>query len=137
MVLPGRDLPVTILVFAGALLLGDGGGAVPEGAWGGVGVSLRVSASGAEIEFDCGRGTLGAPLRFGADGRFDVSGRYVPGRPGPARPGDSEASGRDASYRGRVDGDTLTLEVLPSGSGRALGPFSLRRGATPRLRKCG
>lgn len=114
----------------------DGGPTVANGRWGGLGVSLSISDSGAEAEFDCAHGTIRGPLRLDSEGRFDVPGAFVRERPGPVREGEGDVE-EPARYRGRADGDTLKLEVFLPGPGRTVGPYTLERGATPRLRKCG
>jgi hypothetical protein len=115
----------------------DDGPAVANGPWGGLGVSLSVSDSGAEVEFDCAHGTIRGPLRLDAEGRFDLPGVFVRERPGPVREGAPGGAEEPARYRGRAHGDTLTLEAFLPGPGRTVGPYTLERGAAPRLRKCG
>ena len=60
---------------------------VPPGAWGGTGIALEVTASGARIELDCAHGTIEAPLALDAEGGFDLPGTLVRERPGPVRDG--------------------------------------------------
>jgi hypothetical protein len=108
----------------------------PEGRWGGTGISIQVDSSGAKLEFDCAHGTIDAPLLLDSDGRFDLSGTFVPERPGPVRMGQEEKS-EPARYSGRLDGETLTLEVHRPGAPRQMSPLSAVLGKAPRLRKCG
>ena len=108
---------------------------VPEGKWGGTGLLVEVGPAGATIELDAAHGRTDGPLVLDADGRFDVAGTFVRERPGPTRPGDADAPGGPVRYRGRVEADVLTLEILPSGKGDVIGPLKAVRGAPPRLRK--
>jgi hypothetical protein len=108
---------------------------VPEGVWGGVGVSLRIGGSGADIEFNCARGTIEGPLRLDAERRFDVAGTYERGRPGPTRIGD-EPKPEPARYRGTLDGLTLAFEVTPTRTGKPVGPFSAKLGGPSRIHTC-
>lgn len=137
MVLSRRDFSiVTTLLLVAMLLQAARGSAVAEGRWGGVGAALRVSGSGGELEFDCAHGSLGGPLVFDSEGRFDVPGVFVRERPGPIREGEPGGAAEKARYRGRMDGDTVTLEVLLPGSGKTFGPFTLKRGASTKLHRC-
>ena len=140
MVLCGRELPVkaVLLSLAAAVLLGAGvpePRRVPEGKWGGVGLSVEVGASGAKVELDAAHGTIEGPLALDAGGRFEGNGTLVRERPGPARIGDEDAAGEPARYRGTIAGDTLTLDVTLTKSGTAIGPLKATRGAPARLRK--
>ena len=108
---------------------------LPEGAWGGVHVSLTVTAEGGQLEFDCAHGSLAERIAPDGSGRFDAAGVFVAERPGPVHQGD-EAGGKKARYSGRVAGDSMTLSILVEGSDKELGPFTLERGRLPRLFKC-
>ena len=106
---------------------------VPTGEWGGAHVRLTVGANGGTIEFDCAHGSLDAPLKLDAGGRFDVPGRLA-FEGGPARKDEAEGS-RPARYRGETDGQRLSLEVTLEG-GESAGRFSLTRNGPARLVKC-
>ena len=45
---------------------------VQEGVWGGEHVRMVVREGGADVEFDCAHGQIGATLQADADGRFDL-----------------------------------------------------------------
>lgn len=111
-----------------------GGKRLQTGTWGGEHVRLVVETGGAQVEFDCARGTLEGPLVLDARGRFVVRGTYVRefgpirlNRPRPSVP---------TRYEGRLSGRTLTLTVTPEGSEESVGTFTLARGSEGRLRKC-
>ena len=126
--------------WTGLLLLGAGGDPVsasrvrqvPAGEWGGEHVALSVGTTGGSIEFDCGHGSLDAPLKLDGQGRFDIKGVFVR-EGGPVREGPEERQG--ARYSGTSDGKTLELTV-EFASGERIGTFQLARGAAARLRKC-
>jgi hypothetical protein len=61
--------------------------AVPNGVWGGEHIRVEVSDSGADIEFDCARGTISQPLTLDAQGRFKLQGTYKAETPAPAADG--------------------------------------------------
>jgi hypothetical protein len=109
---------------------------VAAGRWGGTGISVDVSASGARIELDCAHGTIDAPLVLDADGNFDLPGSIARERPGPVREGEPDRS-QPVRYEGRVEGDTLTLWVIRPNAPRPEKPLSAVRGKSPILRKCG
>lgn len=107
---------------------------VPEGVWGGQGVVARIGGSGAEIEFNCARGTITGTLRLDAEGRFDVAGTYERGHPGPIRMGE-EPKPEPARYRGTLNGQTLAFTVIPA-TGKPVGPFSAKLGGPSRIHTC-
>lgn len=105
---------------------------VPEGEWAGEHVRLSVRSNGASIEFDCGHGTLDAPLKLDDKGRFDVKGSFVR-EGGPVREGPEDK--QPARYSGTSDGTTMDLTAALDAGG-TIGSFRLTRGATGRLVKC-
>ncbi len=109
--------------------------AVPEGPWGGAGIRLQVTKHGAEIEYDCARGTISEPLSLDAEGRFQAMGSHSRDRPGPIRLGES-SNAQAASFAGQVKGETMTLEVTLTAKSENIGSFTLTRGSEGRLRKC-
>lgn len=102
------------------------------GTWGGEHVILEISAAGAELEFDCAIGRIDAPLRLDARGDFAASGTFTPEHAGPVLR-DENALG-EARYTGHVEGASMTLTVTRAAG--KVGPFTLTRGARPRLKKC-
>ena len=122
-----------LLGLLAALARSSSGNAV-TGDWGGAHVRLSILEDGAEVEFDCGHGSLDEPPVSEADGAFSVKGRYVAERGGPTLK-DEAPRVRPARYEGSVTGDRMTLEVAIEG-GDTLGPFELTRGGRARLVKC-
>lgn len=114
------------------------GGRVAEGTWGGDHIRVEVSAEGgvgAEVEYDCARGKISAPLDVDAEGRFDLSGTHVREGPGPIRVGITPPT-RPARFAGRISGEEMTLTVTLTDTSQEIGVFNLRRGSEGRLRKC-
>ena len=103
--------------------------------WGGRGISLRSRASGASIEFDCGHGSLSQPIQPDANGEFSVSGTYSPEQGGPVQR-DSSPESLPATYKGKITGDSMTLEVGLADKERQPPPFTLTRGSSGRVVKC-
>lgn len=105
------------------------------GNWGGIGISLRISPDGARLDFDCAHGEIRPPLEMDESGRLRLEGTYSQERPGPTRQG-HESDGAPALYTGSTDGTIMSLTVSLHDPDRSLGPYSLKRDATPRLRRC-
>jgi hypothetical protein len=103
--------------------------------WGGDHVRLEVTASGAELEFDCATGTISEPLPH-AEGDFSLNGTFTPERGGPTR--DGETSRINATYSGTIKNDTMSLRVLLTGQDhdREVGTYSLTKGRSVNLMKC-
>ena len=104
-----------------------------SGEWGGARVGLHLEVSGGTVDYDCASGTIG-PVIPDEAGRFMAKGTHSPGHGGPVRQGEVIPS-FDAEYRGTVSGDRMILNVTIEPD-TALGPFTLRRGATPELLRC-
>lgn len=112
----------------------DPTGPLATGTWGGTGIAFEVSADSTLVEFDCAHGVVRGPIRL-EDGRFRQEGIFVPEHGGPIRE-DEPPDVRAAVYLGRVDGRDLELRVQADGLTQELGPYVLRRGSAPILRKC-
>ncbi len=103
--------------------------------FGGVGVLLVVREAGADLDFDCATGRIEEPMTFSADGTFDVAGTFTPGMGGPVRDDDPPVP-EAARYMGVLRGDRLTLSAILVEDGTTIGPYQLRRGEEPLLRRC-
>ncbi len=110
--------------------------AVPNGVWGGEHIRMEVSDGGADIEFDCARGSISQPLQLDEKGRFKVQGIYMAETPAPAAvAGGLPASGVKATYTGTLSGSSLRLEVYIEGQDRPR-TFDLVQGDQGQLAKC-
>ncbi len=103
--------------------------------FGGVGGLLVVREAGADLEFDCATGRIEEPMTFSADGTFDVDGTFTPGMGGSVREDDPPIP-EVARYMGVLRGDRLTLSAILVEDGTTIGPYQLRRGEEPLLRRC-
>lgn len=110
-------------------------GSIRQGTWGGKGVVLEVSGSGASIEYDCGYGSISEPIVPDKNGHFEVKGTHVTERPGPVHVGQDDGE-RPAIYSGSVDGETLDLTVRLSETKKTIGTYTLAYGKRSRIRKC-
>src|SRR5262245_56546370 len=106
-----------------------------KGNWGGEGAGIQITENGAQLFFDCAKGSIDVPITPDEDGRFEVTGRYVKEGPGPTRP--EQTQGVGARYLGQLEGNTLTLSVRLTLSRDVLGPYTLTRNRMPRVRECG
>jgi hypothetical protein len=110
------------------------------GAWGGAHVAIHFQGGLADVQFDCGSGTIDNPLYPARDGSFAVKGTYVTGTRGPIKVGEYFRS-QEANYSGQVEKgtgkapETMTLFVALE-DGTKLGPFALTQGAEPQFTPC-
>lgn len=123
-----------LLVSVSAACGGSLTGPVSPGDWGGEHIGLVVAQNGATVEYDCASGTIDQPL-VAARGRFTAVGSHTRGHGGPARE-DEIPDRHPARYDGRIDGETMVLEVTLIDSGEKLGSYTLVRGRSPRVLKC-
>lgn len=108
------------------------------GMWGGQGVGLRVNGGVAEIEFDCAHGAIDGRIELDSEGRFDVTGTFVP-EGGPVSfpvNGVARENSFTARYQGRVEGQQLTLNVTVKETGAVFDAMTLTHGRGPSLVKC-
>jgi len=103
--------------------------------WGGNHVSVQMRPRGATLEFDCAHGSIAQPIKPNAEGEFTASGTYTPERGGPVFRSNPP---RDlpAVYKGTIQGDKMTLEIVLANKDQAPPPLSLTRGANGHLTKC-
>ena len=110
--------------------------AVPNGVWGGEHIRMEVNHSGADIEFDCARGSISQRLELDDKGRFKVQGIYIADTSAPAAvDGGLTASGVKATYTGTLSGSSLRLEVFIEGQDMPR-TFDLVQGDQGHLAKC-
>jgi hypothetical protein len=110
--------------------------AVPNGVWGGEHIRMEVGDSGADVEFDCARGSISQRLELDDKGRFKVQGIYMAETPAPAAvDGSLTASGVKATYTGTLSGSSLRLVVFIEGQDMPR-TFDLVQGDQGRLAKC-
>jgi hypothetical protein len=101
--------------------------------WGSEQAIVTVTAKGATIEFECADGTIDEPLTINKDGTFDLSGTFTPRSHGPTR--DDGPAQVKSRYAGRSDGNSLEFTIKLSDT--TLGPFTVKRGEHPALKRCG
>ena len=110
---------------------------VRVGEWGGAHIAMEVSASGVFLEFDCAYGRIDEPLQTDTDGRFEVRGVLMFEAGGPVASDQPPPKPHPALYRGRVDGEQMTLTVILDAWGtKPFGTFQLRFNYRPELEKC-
>lgn len=125
---------LVLLVGASATCASSLTGPVRPGDWGGEHIGLSVAERGATVEYDCANGTIDEPL-VAVEGRFTALGTHIREHGGPIREGET-ADKHPARYEGRIDGGTMTLEVVLTDSGEKVGAFKLVRGQSPHVFKC-
>lgn len=107
-----------------------------SGLWGGQGISMEATDSGATLDFDCASGAITEPIVADSAGKFSAKGRFARQRPGPTRE-DENTEGAPATYSGVVDGEKLTLTITLAKNSEKVGDFTLAHGKVGRIRKCG
>lgn len=105
-----------------------------EGTWSGDQLRIVFGASGAVITGDCAEGRIAGPVVPTPAGRFAAAGTYEQHKGGP-QPGDGRPAPADARYVGTLDGEVMTLSIVPAGGG-AQQTFTLRKGAAVKLHRC-
>lgn len=102
------------------------------GMWGGEGVRLDATESGARLQVACFIATHETPLTANADGRFEVSMTFAV--IGGAQP--DEVESRPASrVVGSVTGSAMRLTITPEDA-QPSGAFTLERQAKATLPNC-
>ena len=105
------------------------------GDWGGEHLGLIAGVEGAALEFDCATGEITEAIVPDGAGKFSAAGFHTPGHGGPVR--DDEVPVRiPAHFTGTVRGSLMTIEVTLPAWAMTIGPFTLLRGASPRVFKC-
>ncbi len=104
------------------------------GEWGGEGVAAVIETGSASFEFDCAHASVPGGLSFSEDGSFEVSGIWV--REGGPLSNEDPPDELEAVFRGRIGGTSMSLEVDIIPRDVTAGPYQLRRGLSPILRKC-
>lgn len=114
------------------------GKALRNGIWGGEHVALTVTATGAEIEFDCAHGEISRPIALDAEGHFEAAGTFVREGGPISVPANGNLSEKpiSAHYRGRVEGEAMNLTVTLASGNTLIGEFTLAKGKPPFLTKC-
>jgi hypothetical protein len=107
-----------------------------SGLWGGQGISMEVTDSGASLDFDCASGTITEPIVPDSAGKFSAKGRFARHRPGPTREGE-DTEGQPAIYNGALDGENMTLTITLAQNKEKAGNFTLAHGKMGRIRRCG
>ena len=120
-----------LMIVAGLGAAGCGTAPTPviaPGPWGGMHLSMEVTATGARLEYRlcsrCHRRT--APS--GRRGPVHATGMHTPGHGDPIREGENLPAVR-ARYDGQVKNDEMSLRVTLAETGVDVGVFQLRRGA--------
>ena len=99
---------------------------VPTGVWGGKGIQLTVTATGAILDYGCDTGTVGERLSSDPSGKFVAHGTHVFGVGGPRQMGDVAPKPHRARYEGTRKGEVIQLTVSLPALERKLGEFTLQ-----------
>ncbi len=105
------------------------------GIWGGEHVSMEVTKTGAELEFDCATGTIQQPLPLEHPGKFRLKGTFTQEHGGPVREDEPPAT-HPATYSGTVENDTIRLRIEVAGRTGKPQEYVLKKGERERVVKC-
>lgn len=111
------------------------GRAMTVGTWGGNGLTMEVTESGATLEFDCAHARIGEKIVLSSSGEFSVDGVFVLEAGGPIRLG-QEPKEQPANFSGTSEGEKARLTVKLAANDDAIGTYELTLGKQGRLRKC-
>jgi hypothetical protein len=106
-----------------------------NGVWGGQHIRAEVTERGAEIEFDCAKGSIPKRIVLNNSRQFDISGTFATEHAGPVR-NDEGNTGRPVRYKGSVEQQELSLTISDVDTKEVIGTFSLKFGNEGRLMKC-
>ncbi len=106
-----------------------------NGNWGGLHVSMIVTAKSITANFDCSHGTIDQPVQTDSKGHFSALGTYTIEKGGPVSQG-NEPAAQGATYSGTVSGKSLTFTITLTSNNQQLGPYSLTYGSTGKVTKC-
>ena len=109
---------------------------VPASVWGGKGLQLTITATGAMLDYGCDSGSITEPLFADATGKFVAHGMHVFGVGGPQQPGAPPRKQHKTRYEGVREGDTIRVTIVLVDLKRDVGSFTLVV-APPSLERCG
>ena len=95
-------------------------------------LDLALTAAGGRLDFDCGTGSLSAPLRLDASGRFSVAGTFTQGT-GIRPPAGSGPVVQSVQYKGQVTGAKMSIRFTKDGTTQR---FTLTANAGSQLKRC-
>lgn len=122
------------LVALSALALSAAAPSPLTGEWGGDRVRLVLNAKGGQLSSDCASGTITGPVRIDARSRFKAKGDHEEYAAGPQL-AEGAQHRHAATYRGSINGDTMTLIMQVEGNPRPQS-FTLVRGKRTKLFRC-
>ena len=96
-------------------------------------LDLSLTKTGGSLQFECGWGSLSAPLRLDASGRFSVAGTFTQGT-GIRPPGAPAPVAEPVQYKGQLTGSKIAIRFTPSGASTQR--FTLTANAGSQLMRC-
>ena len=123
---------ILVVGFAATAACSRSGPDVAEatGTWAGAEAAMKVTTTGAHIEFPCAVGDIPQPLMAGSNGEFSADGVYA------IQVGPANGPQQPARYTGRIDNQKMTLSVTLSATSQTFGSFTLTYGSPASFAKC-
>ena len=110
---------------------------VPAGVWGGKGLQLTTTVTGASLDYGCDSGSITEPLLADASGKVVAHGMHVFGVGGPQQPGAPARKQHKTRYEGVREGDTIRMTIVLVDLKRTVGSFTVVLGRPASLERCG
>lgn len=108
---------------------------LPQGNWGGQGISLKIEENGANLQFDCAEAEIQGKIIINDKGFFSINGEYIRNGPGPIRL-NMPSRRQNALFEGKISGNIITLSVTLTDSKDKIGDFKVKLDASPVIRRC-
>jgi hypothetical protein len=129
-----------LLILAAGAIAMTNAHAAPTGAplvgqWGGPGIRASFTATGGDIDYDCGTARIAAPVVADAHGHFTTQASLSLWQGGPQAADVPPPAGKPVTISGAIDGDVLMLDVRAAGDA-APAHFALRAGALGKVIRC-
>jgi hypothetical protein len=103
--------------------------------WGGKHIEMTITASGAQIEFDCATGNISEKVPLTSNSYFQLKGTLTREHGGPIRKNET-SNKEEAIFSGKIENGTMTLTVLVGGKNAFVQAFVLKRGQAGQIVKC-
>jgi hypothetical protein len=127
------------MALAGVLVMNafpqSGAADASDSTWGGEHIEMVMTASGAQVEFDCATGAIAEPVPLDSKTDFKLKGTLTREHGGPVRDNESSRAAA-ATYSGSIKEGTMHLTVTVSGKDGYQESYVLQRGHAGQLVKC-
>jgi hypothetical protein len=128
-----RPMAVATILILSMACAGTPTGPLESGTWGGTGIAMTVTGTGASLEFDCASGSIAGRIVL-TEQRFTLPGIFIVEHGGPVHENEPPDQ-RSATYTGRLSGSLMQLDIVLE-DGTRIGPYEVSKDHSALLRKC-